>query len=100
MKIKSVRITALVIFLAIVITIYATSLYELQIITGKDYYYESLNSIVTSTNVEASRGQILDRYGNLLVSNRTSYNVTINHSVLTNTGDPNGILRRLVKVCQ
>ncbi len=99
MKIKSARISALIIFLAIVMTVYATALYELQIIKGKDYYYESLNSIVTSSSVEASRGEILDRYGNVLVSNRTSYNVTINHSVLTNTDDPNGILRKLVKVC-
>ena len=99
MKIKSVRISALIIFLAIIMTVYATALYELQIIKGKDYYYESLNSIVTSTNVEASRGGILDRYGNVLVSNRTSYNVTINHSILTNTENPNKILLHLTKVC-
>lgn len=99
MKIKSARISFIALFLAAILTIYFTALYNLQIIKGADYYYESLNSIVTSNTVKASRGDILDRYGNVLVSNRTIYNLTVNHTVLTNTENPNATLLKLKKVC-
>lgn len=99
MKIKTTRVAFIAFFLAVVLTIYATALYELQIIKGADYYYESLNSILTTTKVRASRGEVLDRYGNVLISNRTVYNITINHSVLTNSDDPNATLLKLKKVC-
>ena len=99
MKVKTARVSVLILFLAIILAIYATALYELQIIKGEDYYDESLNSVVTTSTVAAARGLILDRYGNVLVSNRTSYNVTIDHTLLTNTGDPNAVLLRLVEIC-
>jgi len=98
MRVKTTRITALIIFLAVILAIYATALYELQIIKGEDYYAESLNSIVTTSVAPAARGLILDRYGNVLVSNRTSYNVTIDHTLLTNSEDPNANLLRLVEI--
>lgn len=99
MKVKSARVTILILFLAIVLAVYATALYELQIIMGEEYYDESLNSIVTISDVPAARGLILDRYGNVLVTNRTSYNVTIDHTLLTSTGDPNAVLLRLSGIC-
>ncbi|HHU05952.1 MAG TPA: penicillin-binding protein [Clostridiales bacterium] len=98
MRVKTIRVTVIILFLAIILSVYATALYELQIIKGEDYYDESLNSIVTTSTVEAARGLILDRYGNVLVSNRTSYNVTIDHTLLTNSGEPNAILLRLVEI--
>jgi penicillin-binding protein 2 len=73
------------------------ALYGLQIINGAAYFEESQNNIVTTETVTASRGNILDRYGRLLVSNRISYNIEINRSELVKSEDPNGILLRLVR---
>jgi len=100
MKVKSARVSVLILMLAMILAVYATALYELQIINGDAYYDESLNSVVTTSSVTAARGLILDRYGNVLVSNRTSYNVTVDHTLLTNTGDPNAVLLRLTEVCK
>ncbi len=100
MKIKSARISVIAVFLAAVLILYTAALYNLQIIKGADYYYESLNSIVTTNTVKASRGEVFDRYGNVLISNRTIYNLTINHSILTNSDNPNATLLKLKKVCE
>ena len=34
-----------------------------------------LNTVITSSTVSAARGNITDRYGRVLVTNRTEYNV-------------------------
>ena len=50
--------------------------------------------------MKAARGDILDKNGNLLVSNRASYNLNINHYVLLTADNTNENLLRLVKRCE
>jgi len=66
--VKSTRIVALILFTAILLSIYAVSLYKLQIIEGKKYAERSQNSISTDETVKAIRGNIYDRYGRMLVT--------------------------------
>lgn len=54
----------------------------------------------TWTYVKAARGEILDRNGNVLVGNRASYDLVINHFVLTSSESPNQSVYNLVKLCQ
>jgi penicillin-binding protein 2 len=49
--------------------------------------------------VKAARGDILDRNGNVMVSNRASFDLVINHYVLTSSENPNRSLYELVKLC-
>lgn len=60
-----------------ILVIYLTTLYKLQIVEGTAYYEASTNSIVTEETVIAARGNILDRYGRLLVSNHNCNNLLI-----------------------
>lgn len=60
-----------------ILVIYLTTLYKLQIVEGTAYYEASTNSIVTEETVIATRGNILDRYGRLLVSNHNCNNLLI-----------------------
>ena len=61
---------------------------------------DNSTTYVTWTYVKAARGDILDCNGNVLVGNRASYNLTINHYVLRSSEGPNESIYRLVKLCQ
>ena len=76
------RLVFLGIILAAVLALYFTTLYKFQIVEGTANYEASTNSIVSEETVIAARGNILDRYGRLLVSNRNCNNLLINSSEL------------------
>ena len=73
-------------------------LYNLQIVNGEAYYERSVNSVVSTSIVPASRGSIFDRNGHVLVSNRVGYNITIDRRRLVAGGDPNGALLTLIAI--
>jgi uncharacterized membrane protein len=75
--IKTDRLVVLSALLVILLCVYFVFLYKLQIIQGADYAEKSANSIGTSQTVTAARGNILDSYGRVLVSNQPCYNITI-----------------------
>ena len=78
---------------------FAFRLYDLQIIeTGG--VIDNTTTYTTWTRVKAARGEILDRNGNVLVGNRASYDLVINHFVLTSSVGPNQSLYDLVKLCK
>ena len=80
-----------------VTVIFLISLYRLQIVEGAAYYEQSENSIVTTNTVLAARGNILDRYGRVLVSNSVCNNLLINSDELFEQDDPNAIILELVQ---
>lgn len=74
-------------------------LYDEQIIkTGG--VIDNTTTFTTMTIVKAARGDILDRNGNILVGNRASYDLVINHYVLTSSDNPNESLYRLLQLCK
>lgn len=99
--IKKERLIALAAVFAVLLTVYFVALYKLQIIEGEKYYEESRNNMVTTSTVTAARGNILDRYGRVLVTNKSCYNLTINTDELfPNDGsvDSNATILKLVKM--
>ena len=86
----------MILLLAVLVGIYSVVLYRLQIIDGAAYYESSQNSIVTRSVVKAARGNILDRYGRTLVSNRTCNNLVIDTDELFARDDPNAVILELV----
>lgn len=80
--VKPSRLLALALLLAALIGIYVVSLYKLQIVEGAAYSEASRNSVVSTRVVPAARGNIMDRYGRVLVSNRTCNNLLINSDEL------------------
>ena len=99
------RLAFLAAVFALLIAIYGVALYKLQIVEGAEYYERSQNSIVTKQVVTAARGNILDRYGRVLVSNRMCNNIVLDARKLfysTEITDPNEVLlnlARIVKSC-
>ncbi len=98
--IKSSRVATMVILLGILLVVYLVFLYKLQIIDGEEYYNQS-NAITTKERtVTAERGNILDRYGRVLVSNKECYNLTIDADKLFASDDPNATLLELVEMVE
>ena len=85
------RIRALLLFFALILTLFGFRLYDEQIYkTGG--VIDNSTTYTTWTRVRASRGDILDSSGNKLVGNRASYDVTINHYILLGAPNPNQML--------
>jgi len=93
--VKPARLVFLAVLSAILLIVYLVALYDLQIIQGAEYYAESTNSVVTTNPVTATRGNILDRYGRILVSNSACNNLSIDITELFEQEDPNDIILRL-----
>ena len=65
-------------FILIVISIiFIFQLFNLQIINGASYGEQAENKIVRTETVSASRGEIYDRNGVLLATNRLTYNLEL-----------------------
>lgn len=93
-----VRVRGVMVLLAAVLVGFLWVLYDLQYVHGAEYLEQSRRKIAKTETVEAARGQILDRYGRVLVSNRASYNVSLDTSFMGE--DRNTVLLRLLDICR
>ena len=98
--IKPGRLVAMAVILLVLLTVYLVFLYKLQIIKGEEYYNRSNEITTTTRTVTAARGNILDRYGRVLVSNKECYNLQIDTDKLFANEDPNAVILELVKMVQ
>ena len=78
---------------------YAYRLVQLQVVNTRRSS-TGTGTYTYDTRVTAARGEILDRNGNVLVTNRASYNLIITGYALFNSEDPNESLRQLVRLCR
>ena len=76
------RVWALVVVLALMLTTMSAALYDLQINNGDEYYALTQHKIAEQQSMRAARGQILDRNGQVLVSNRVIYQVRLDLSLM------------------
>ena len=101
-KIKTSRVVAFGLVVVLLIALCVGTLYQLQILNGAAYYDESQDRITRRTTVTAARGNILDRYGRVLVSNRECYNLVINTTRLfgDDVEDPNALILEMVNIVE
>jgi penicillin-binding protein 2 len=98
-RITRLRVTVLLTLFGLLIGFFALKLYDLQMIqTGGNT--DNVKKFYTVTRVKAARGDILDRNGNVLVTNRATYDMVFNHYVLLSNENPNGQLLKLVQLCR
>ena len=83
----------------ILIGAYAYRLIQLQVVNPRKAS-TGTGTYTYDTRVTAARGEILDRNGNVLVTNRASYNLIITGYALFNSESPNESLRQLVRLCR
>lgn len=96
--IKPGRITALVVMLVALLGIYVYFLYQVQIVEGTERYNSATAITKDTRTVTAARGNILDRYGRVLVSNKECYNLVIDSTKLFANDDPNAVILELIEM--
>lgn len=99
-RITRFRAGIVLLLFAALIGFYIYRLYDEQIIKTDGGSVSNETTFTTLTRVKAARGEILDRNGNVLVSNRASYDLVLNHYVLVSAKGTNDYLYQLVKLCQ
>ena len=94
----TIRIGSLLAIVLIILGIFVGRLYRVQITQAEDV--AEPDSYTFLTTVPAARGNIFDRNGKVLVSNRASYNLTINNFIIYSKENTNENIRRLVETCE
>lgn len=83
-----------------ILGIFVFNLYNKQVQETGGKIADNSTTYTTWTYVKAARGDILDRNGNVLVGNRASYNLVINHYVLASSNSPNEDIYKLMMLCK
>lgn len=98
-RITRVRITILLTAFCLIIGMFVLKLYNVQIIQP-DGDTDNVKKFYTVTRIKAARGDILDCNGNVLVTNRATYDLVFNHFVIVSTANTNEHLLRLIYTCR
>ena len=98
-RITRFRAGIVLLIFVIIMGIFSFRLYSLQVIETEGST-DNTTTFTTYTRVKAARGDILDRSGNALVSNRASYDLVFNYYVISNAEDTNEQLLRLIRLCK
>lgn len=98
-RITRFRVGIVLLIFCLILGFFALKLYDMQIIeTGG--VVDNVKYYTTETRVKAARGEITDCNGNILVSNRASYDLVFNHYVICSAPERNLRLQELVKLCR
>ena len=99
-KLSNRRLYALGSFLLATLFAYTGVLYHTQITNGSYYLEQSVRTITNTETVEASRGILTDRNGQVIVSNRQTYALTFDAALLDDGEDENAAILRLIQLCR
>ena len=98
-RMTRVRAGIVIAVFCIILGLFALKLYDLQVIeTGGKV--DNTKTFTIYTTVKAARGEILDCHGNVLVTNRASYDLMFNHYVICSADNRNARLLELVQLCR
>ena len=94
------RAWTMLVLLGIIMAAYVWALFDLQVVQGSYYKEQSTRKIANTETVQAARGEVLDRYGRELVSNRVTYQVTLDVKLLGDAQTRNRTILELLKICR
>lgn len=92
---QNIRYNILTIFIYAFAVILIIQLFNLQIIQGKKFLAQSNTRLTRETKQEASRGNILDKKGNLLATTKIKYTLELYKSKIDDKTLNNTILETL-----
>ncbi len=98
-RISKFRAAMLLVLFVVLLFSFSIRLFDMQIIET-DGNTDNITTYTTMTRVKAARGDILDRNGNKLVSNRASYDLVFNHFVIISSSNTNDSLYKLINKCE
>ena len=80
------RLAALACLLLLCAGLAGGQLVQLQLVNGEDYVRQSAYWLTTTSTVSAARGEILDRYGRPMVTNKTEFSLVLVYSAWEQEG--------------
>ena len=95
-RISRLRAVILLVIFSLVLVLYTGKLFSAQLIETQGNT-TNVKTYTSYTTVKGSRGNLMDRNGNVLVGNRASYNLVFNHYVINSTKNRNEQLRNLLR---
>ncbi len=91
------RCIILIVIIVLMGVLMLIRLFDLQIVKGNDYSEQAQNRLMRNVSIKAPRGDILDRYGRTLVTNREGFSLVVYKEYINNSElDP--LILRLVKL--
>ena len=87
-----------ILLVMMIMAFFCVRLYTMQIVDAEQKG-QNITTYETRTRVRATRGDLVDTNGNVLVTNRASYDLAFNHYVILNCGNPNERLLELAMLC-
>ena len=90
------RFTIMIVTVVVLFGAFIVALVNLQIGQGAYYKEQSEKKIYSTETISAARGNVYDRNGEPLISNRNGYNVTLSRALFIQTDDQNQTIRELV----
>lgn len=78
------RMVFIITVIAVAASVLIARLFDLQVINGEEYTKQSLKRVTATVTEKAPRGEIMDRNGKVLVSNREGYSVLLQKTISTN----------------
>lgn len=97
------RVTAFVVAVLFVFSLFAIDLFRIQIVHAEDYTKKSVALSTSDTTIIAARGEILDSNGVPLVTNKQINAVIFNGSYfpsVKNQEERNKVINSLIKLCE
>lgn len=98
-KNNNIRYNILIVLTMLIGIAFVLQLFNLQIVNGATYRAQSENRLVREIKSQAPRGEIYDRYGKLMVTSVTSYNVNLYYTKIPKTELNKGLLE-LIKILE
>ena len=95
-----IRTVVIGILLAVLLGVFGSVLYQLQVVNVEEYRAAATVKISNQVTVEAARGEIVDRYGRSMVGNRATYQITLNTTPMGKEPQRNANLMALIQICR
>ena len=93
----NLRFNFLTVIVYVIGIILIVSLFNLQIVHGAEYRETSNTRLSRESKLEATRGDILDRSGNVLATTKTTFNISL-YKTKTDDETLNNCILKLVNI--
>ena len=90
-KTYTFRMILVLVCVVVVLGLYCTRLFDYQIVNGESYATRAEQTYTVTVAIEASRGEILDRYGSPLAVNKQGYAIAFDQAYI-----PDGETDRII----
>lgn len=96
---ERIRLIILVVLIAAIFVTGSLRLMQFQVVNGASYREEANKLIVSTTPIKSARGEIVDRYGRPLATNKVGFNIVFDRAFMP-SGQENEIISKLIDLME